>query len=155
MSASKNSPRKTRPVALEQAVEEIASNLTRLTTRLIGDEAMQTKGLVQEVNDLRQKTEDGFTASAETQRQTTSALEKLAARMEGFEQFRIAQEAANKKFDCVSTEIEKAKNIAFGSWKTISIAAAVIAFSSGGIGWVASKYFQDQQPAAATAPAKQ
>jgi len=145
--ATSKSPRKTRPVALEQAVEEIASNLNRLTTRLIGDEAMQAKGLVQEVNDLRQKTEDGFAASAETQRQTTAALEKLTARMEGFEQFRIAQEAANKKFDEVAVGIEKAKNIVFGSWKTLALIGTLLASCSGLIGWVASKYFHDQQTA--------
>ena len=154
MAASKNSPRKTHPVSLEQAVEEIASNLTRLTTRLIGDEAMQAKGLVQEVNDLRQKTEDGFTASAETQRQTTAALEKLTARMEGFEQFRIAQEVANKKFEECAVGIEKAKNIAFGSWKTLALIGTLLASCSGLIGWVASKYFQDQQQAVVQAPAK-
>lgn len=147
MAASKNSPRKTRQVSLENAVEEIASNLTRLTTRLIGDETMQAKGLVQEVNDLRQKTEDGFATAAETQRQTTAALEKLTARMEGFEQFRSAQEAANKKFDEVAVGIEKAKNIAFGSWKTLALIGTLLASCSGLIGWAASKYFHDQQTA--------
>ena len=152
--ATSKSPRKTRPVALEQAVEEIASNLNRLTTRLIGDEAMQAKGLVQEVNDLRQKTEDGFTASAEAQRMTAETLGKIQARMEGFEQFRVAQEAANKKFDEVAVGIEKAKNIAFGSWKTLALIGTLLASCSGLIGWAASKYFHDQQTAVVQAPAK-
>lgn len=152
MAASKK-PSQTRPVALEKAVEEIASNLQRLTTRLIGDEMMQAKGLVQEVDDLRRKAEDGFAASAEAQRHTTAALEKLTARMEGFEQFKLAQEAANKKFEDTAEQIDKAKNIAFGSCKALSIAATVLITCSGGIGWLAGKYFQDQQPAAAHAPA--
>lgn len=122
--------------SLEVAVREIAENLAKLTTRLVGDEALQTKGLIHEFAECRSLCQQRADASAKTQSDLGEAIRLLVARMEAVEAFKQKQEAVNQEVSAFIKDIESKENKFLGGWKTITMLVTAIAPLSGLIGWL-------------------
>lgn len=135
-------PRATVPPHIEKAIADIAENLSRLTTRLVGDDELQTRGLIQEVRDNARESEKRFTEQERINREVAETLGKLNSRMEGYEAFRTAQEAANKRFEETTEKVDKTATLALGGWKLIGIMATIVTTCSGGVAWIISTFGQ-------------
>ena len=135
---STQSPRTS--VNLEQAVAQIAENLAKLTHRLVGDEELQTKGLIHEVQENAALTRANQLEQDKVNRDVSEALAKLNGRMEGFDAFRAAQEAANKRYEETSEKVSTASNMALGGWKLIGVMVTVVTTCSGGVAWIISTF---------------
>lgn len=125
--------------SLEIAVREIGENLAKLTTRLVGDEKMQTKGLIHEVAETRSDSERQFASILADQKATTEALRILVAEMRAVQEFKDRQLAINKEVEEFRVAIEKDRNVIQGSWKTLSILVAGATSFGGAAVWIATK----------------
>lgn len=117
---------------LERAIGEISENLTRLTARLVGDEKLQTQGLIGEFTAVKAKQD----AQEATTAHIAEILTKLQARMEAYDEFRQRQEATNKEIIDIKERINSASSLLAGGWKTVSVLATVVVGAGGFIGWV-------------------
>ena len=133
-------PRSTVPPHIEKSLSDIAENLARLTKRLVGDDELQTKGLINEVQDNAREAEKRFGEQDRINREVAETLGRLNSRMEGYEAFRSAQEAANKKFEDTSDRVDKTATLAIGGWKLIGIMATIVTTCSGGVAWIISTF---------------
>lgn len=128
--------RKQQETSLEAAVREIGENLAKLTARLVGDEKMQTKGLVHEVSEARQDTDRKISDILANQKTTGEVLLRLNTRMETVEQYQQRQDAINKEIDIFREAVEKKEAAVSGGWKTLCTISTVAATFGGGIVWV-------------------
>lgn len=115
--------------ALERAISDLNANLTRLTTRLVGDEKLQTQGLIGEFSAIKSRIDAQESSIAKT----AELLAKLEARMERQE---TETKSSTSGLEALKDEVEATKNQFLGGKKTISILVGVIATCGGFIAWV-------------------
>ena len=118
--------------SLERAIGEISENLARLTARLVGDDKLQTPGLISDFSAIKAKQE----AQEATIAHTAEILSKLQARMEAYDEFRQRQEATNKEITAIKERIDSASNLLNGGWKTLVTLGTIVVSAGGFIGWV-------------------
>ena len=118
--------------SLERAIGEISENLARLTARLVGDDKLQTPGLISDFSAIKAKQEVQDASIAHT----AEILSKLQARMEAYDEFRQRQEATNKEIAAIKERVDSASNLLNGGWKTLSVLATIVVGAGGFIGWV-------------------
>ena len=133
----KKSPTET---SLEIAVREIGENLAKLTSRLVGDDKLQTKGLIHEFAECKSNCALRHDAFQRDSNSSGEALRLLVARMQAVEEFKSRQEAINKEVEAFKSKIEEAGHMVSGGWKTISTIVAIITPVAGIIGWAIAKY---------------
>ena len=135
-------PRKTSKasVSLEQAVREIGENLAKLTARLVGDEQLQTKGLIYEFTECRSSCRLHHEQQAKRNADTDEALKIMVVKLQAVEEFKQKQEAINKETEAFRDSVVATSNKFMGGWKAISILIAAVTPVSGTIGWLIAHY---------------
>jgi len=105
---------------LRDSIQETNRAIERIELRLVGDPSLQSEGLVQDVDNLK-----------DDQRSTAEILTKLADRMDATDSFRERQEELNSEFKKSVKVGRLIRNVA-------KAAVIVFPFLAGVIGWLAS-----------------
>lgn len=132
--------------SLDLAVREIGENLAKLTARLVGDDTLQTKGLIHEFGECRQQCQARYETSRKTDAELADAVRILVVKMEAVEDFKAKQEAVNAEIAAFRTKMETAENKLLGGWKAITLLISLITPIAGFLGWAVAKYVTSGAP---------
>ena len=123
--------------SLERAIGELSENMSRLTARLVGDEKLQTQGLIGEFTSVKTRMDDQESTSA----RTAELLNKLEARMELHEK---NSKETNNEVHALKDRVDSVANQFAGGWKTVTVICSIVVGAGGFLAWILTAWLTAQ-----------